>query len=112
MSHRPGPAGEPRMERSATAEGEMNPRGDRMPTRREARLRHEFGPLYPAVPQGQWRPVQEMIDMVAVGRINTGRRSGDFLAGRPLDERHFEFRGGFIRPPGRHTRLVDVEGQR
>ena len=80
-----------------------------MRERREARLRREFGPLYPGVPSEQWRSVQDMIDMVAVGRINTGRRSGDFLTGRPLDERHFEFRGGFARPQGRLTKLLDVE---
>ena len=86
----------------------MSSRGD-MPARREARLRQEFGALYPGVPPDQWRSVQEMIDMVAAGRINTGRRSGEFLASRPLDERHFEFRGGFARPPGRQTRLIDLE---
>jgi hypothetical protein len=80
-----------------------------MRERREARLRREFGPLYPGVPSEQWRSVQEMIDMVAVGRINTGRRSGEFLAGRPLAEAHFEFRGGFTRPQGRPTRLLGLE---
>jgi hypothetical protein len=78
-----------------------------MPERRESRLRREFADLYPGVPPDQWRGVQEMIDLVAAGRLRSGRCSGDFLAGRPLDARHFEFRGGFTRPPGRHTRLMD-----
>jgi len=80
-----------------------------MPERRECRLRQEFADLYPGVPPDQWRAVQEMIDMVAAGRLHSGRCSGEFLAKRMLDGRHFEFRGGFTRPAGRHTRLMDVD---
>lgn len=80
-----------------------------MPERRESRLRREFADQYPGVPPDQWRAVQEMIDMVAAGRLRSGRCSGEFLAKRMLDERHFEFRGGFTRPAGRHTRLMDVD---
>jgi hypothetical protein len=81
-----------------------------MPERRESRLRREFADLYPGVPPEQWRAVQEMIDLVTAGRLRSGRSSRDFLAGRLLDDRHFDFRGGFARPPGRHTRLMDVDG--
>lgn len=80
-----------------------------MTGRRESRLCREFADLYPGVPADQWRPVQVMIDLVVAGRLQGGRRSGEFLAGRPLDGRHFEFRGGFTRPSGRHTRLMDLD---
>ncbi len=79
-----------------------------MPERRESRLRREFADLYPGVPVDQWRAAQEMIDLVVAGRLQTGRRSGEFLAGRLLDGRHFEFRGGFTRPSGRPSRMMDM----
>ena len=75
--------------------------------RRQARLRPEYAGLYPGVPPGKWRPIGELLDCVAVARLHAGRRSGEFLQGRLLDDGHFEFRGGFQRPPGRHTRLMD-----
>jgi hypothetical protein len=75
--------------------------------RREARLRPEFSPLYPGVPPSTWKPAHELLDMVKASRLLTGRRSGEFLGARALDERHFEFRGGYIRPSGRHTRPID-----
>lgn len=84
-------------------------RREGMTGRRESRLCREFADLYPGVPADQWRPVQVMIDLVVAGRLQSGRRSGEFLAGRPLDGRHFEFRGGFTRPSGRHTRLMDLD---
>ena len=84
-----------------------------MPTgRREARLRPEYGALYPGVPAGEWRAIGELLDYVAATRLRGGRRSGELLRGRPLDDRHFEFRGGGERPPGRpgrRTRISDVQ---
>jgi hypothetical protein len=62
--------------------------------RREARLRKEFGALYAGVPVNEWRPIGELLDCVTSARLRTGRRSGELLQGRPLDDRHFEFRGG------------------
>jgi hypothetical protein len=77
--------------------------------RREARLRSEYTTLYPGVPAGEWRPVGELLDCVAAARLRAGRRSGELLRGRLLDGRHFDFRGGYQRPPGRHTRLRDSD---
>ena len=79
-----------------------------MSERRESRLRREYADLYPGVPVDQWRAAPEMIDMVVAVRLQTGRRSGEFLAGRLLDARHFEFSGGFTRPLGRPRRVTDV----
>lgn len=74
-------------------------------TRREARLKAEFAELYPMVPVNEWRPADEMLDRVAAARLLTGRRSGEILGARSLDERHFEFRGGWTRPQGRPYKL-------
>ena len=62
--------------------------------RRQARLRQEFADVYPGVPANEWRPIGELLDCVAAARLKSGRRSGELLRGRPLDDRHFEFRGG------------------
>jgi hypothetical protein len=77
--------------------------------RREARLRPECMALYPGVPAGEWRPVGELLDCVLAARLRAGRRSGELLRGRLLDGHHFDFRGGYQRPPGRHTRLMDLD---
>ena len=69
--------------------------------RREARLRQEFSALYAGVPANEWRPIGELLDCVKSARLRTGRRSGELLQGRPLDDRHFEFRGG----DERHSRV-------
>ena len=77
--------------------------------RREARLRKEFSTLYVGVPVNQWRPIGELLDCVTSARLLTGRRSGELLRGRPLDDRHFEFRGGDERRSGgtRRSRIGD-----
>ena len=86
----------------------MDPPGSGIQTVwREARLRPEHTALYPGVPAGEWRPVGELLDCVAAAQLRGGRRSGEVLRGRVLDNRHFDFRGGYQRPPGRHTRLMD-----
>jgi hypothetical protein len=66
--------------------------------RRQARLRPEYAPLYPGVPADEWRPIGELLDCVASARLRSGRRSGELLRGRALDDRHFDFRGGGDRP--------------
>jgi hypothetical protein len=79
--------------------------------RRQARLRPECATLYPGVPPGEWRPIGELLDCVAAARLRGGRRSGELLRGRPLDDRHFDFRGGGDRPAGfagQPSRLGDV----
>ena len=75
---------------------------------RQARLRPEYATLYPSVPADIWRPIGEVLDSVTAARLRAGRRSGEMLQGRLLDDRHFEFRGGYQRPHGRHTRLMDL----
>jgi hypothetical protein len=83
--------------------------------RRQARLRPEYAALYPGVPAGEWRPIGELLDCVAAARLRAGRRSGELLRGRLLDDRHFDFRGGGDRPPGRSgglTRVADFQPPR
>ncbi|HET7469079.1 MAG TPA: hypothetical protein VFJ81_05360 [Gemmatimonadales bacterium] len=83
--------------------------------RRQARLRPEYAALYPGVPANEWRPIGELLDCVAAARLRSGRRSGELLRGRPLDDRHFEFRGGGDRPPGARgapSRLSDYQQPR
>ena len=70
---------------------------------RECRLRPEFGTLYPGVPAGEWRPAAELLDSVIAARLRAGRRSGELLRGRLLDQRHFEFRGRGNRSPSAPT---------
>ena len=80
--------------------------------RRQARLRPEYAAIYPGVPAGEWRPVGELLDCVAAARLRAGRRSGELLRGRVLDDRHFDFRGGGDRPQGGRgslTRVTDFE---
>ena len=76
--------------------------------RREARLKAEFAPLYMGVPAGVWTPVAQLLDGVTAGRLLAGRHSGEFMRGRPLDDRHFEFRGGRDVRSGGHTRATDA----
>jgi hypothetical protein len=81
---------------------------DLMPLqRREARLKTEFASLYVGVPPGVWAPVTQVLDCVTAGRLLAGRQSGEFLQGRRLDDRHFEFRGGEPQS-GRHARVTDM----
>jgi hypothetical protein len=79
--------------------------------RREARLRPEFADLYQGVPANQWQPISELLDRVKAARLLGGRRSGELLSTRPLDDRHFEFRGGGTRAAERgtpHSRATDL----
>jgi hypothetical protein len=76
--------------------------------RREARLNTEFASLYAGVLPGVWRPIADLLDCVTASRLLAGRHSGEFLRGRPLDDRHFEFRGGGAARSGRHNRVTDV----
>jgi hypothetical protein len=76
---------------------------------RQARLRPEYAALYPGVPADEWRPVGELLDYVTAARLRAGRCSGELLRDRMLADHHFEFRGGYQRPPGRHTRVMDED---
>lgn len=74
---------------------------------REARLRPEFAPLYPGVPPDRWMPARELNQLAGAARLGwTGRP--EELRGRMLDPRHFEFRGGSLRPPSRQARTMDT----
>jgi len=68
-------------------------RGDRS-SRRECRLRAEFASTYPSVPAGEWLPADDTTALLLEIR---GARSVEELGERPLDEGHFEFRGGVRR---------------
>lgn len=68
-------------------------RGDRS-SRRECRLRPEFASMYPSVPAGEWLPADDATALVLEIR---GASSVEELGERPLDEAHFEFRGGVRR---------------
>ncbi len=65
---------------------------------RQARLRPEFAAVYPGVPADEWRLVADLIDCVTAAQLRGGRRSGEVLRGRVLDDRHFEFRGNPSEP--------------
>jgi hypothetical protein len=68
-------------------------RGDRS-SRRECRLRPEFASMYPRVPAGDWLAADEATVLLLEAR---GVSSVEELGERPLDETHFEFRGGVRR---------------
>ena len=68
-------------------------RGDRS-SRRECRLRPEFASMYPSMPAGEWLPADDATALVLEVR---GASSVEELGERPLDEAHFEFRGGVRR---------------
>ena len=63
-----------------------------MRERREARLRPEFGHLYPYLVAGEWESAAVLADRTIAGIL--GRPDGRFITGeRALDPDHFEFRG-------------------
>jgi hypothetical protein len=78
---------------------------------REARLRQEFGDLYPGLTPGTWLPAREVAEhIVDVVRRERGRLG---LHGRLMADEHFEFRGGDTdpsRPRSRNERLEDHGG--
>ena len=67
---------------------------------REARLRAEYGSLYPELEAGVWNPAAKMRERVLAVH---GARVGS--TGRPLNQHHFEFRGSSPREPGGPTGL-------
>ena len=62
---------------------------------REARLKPEFGELYPPLVAGIWETAAEMGAKVLLWQVQ--QQGTDALSMRILDERHFEFRGGWYR---------------
>lgn len=62
---------------------------------REARLKPEFVALYPPLVAGIWETAAEMGAKVLLWQVQ--QQGTDALSTRILDERHFEFRGGWYR---------------
>jgi len=78
------------------------------PETREARLRSEYGSLYPYLVVGLWEPAAIVTDRVIAYIL--GRPDGRFITGeRALDPAHFEFRGSPPRPaPGQPRRREEA----
>jgi hypothetical protein len=70
-------------------------------TAREARLRPEFAEQYPHLEPGIWAPAAEVGAKLLLWQVQ--QQGTAALASRILDERHFEFRGGWYR--GAETEL-------
>jgi hypothetical protein len=64
-------------------------------TAREARLRPEFAERYPQLEAGVWETAAEVGAKVLLWQVQQHGTAA--LASRILDERHFEFRGGWER---------------
>jgi hypothetical protein len=64
-------------------------------TPREARLKPEFADLYPPLVADIWEPAAEMGAKVLLWQVQ--QQGTDALNSRILNERHFEFRGGWYR---------------
>jgi hypothetical protein len=62
---------------------------------REARLRPEHAGKYPELEAGVWEPAAEIGAKLLLWQVQQQGTSA--LATRILDERHFEFRGGWFR---------------
>lgn len=59
---------------------------------REARLRPEYGHLYPGLAAGEWVPASDLGARMLLGQLSSGTRPR--LGERLLPDLHFEFRGG------------------
>ena len=70
-------------------------------TPREARLKPEFAAIYPPLVSGIWETAAEIGAKVLLWQVQ--QQGTDALSMRILDERHFEFRGGWYR--GTETEL-------
>ena len=62
---------------------------------REARLRDEWGPLYPGLKTEEWEAAAVLGDRLLAESLLRG--SSVALHGRTLPDAHFEFRGGVAR---------------
>jgi hypothetical protein len=70
-------------------------------TARQARLKPEFAELYPPLTAGIWEPAAEVGAKILLWQLQ--QRGTEALGTRLLDERHFDFRGGWCR--GAETEL-------
>jgi len=64
-------------------------------TARQARLKPEFSSLYPPLTPDVWEPAAEMGARILLWQVQ--QQGTAALGTRLLDERHFEFRGGWRR---------------
>jgi hypothetical protein len=62
---------------------------------REARLKPEYADRYPELEAGVWEPAAEVGAKLLLWQVQQQGTSA--LASRILDERYFEFRGGWYR---------------
>jgi hypothetical protein len=62
---------------------------------REARLKQEFAHLYPPLTPGEWEPAAELGARMLLWQVQ--QAGTEALGMRILDQRHFEFRGGWRR---------------
>jgi hypothetical protein len=76
---------------------------------REARLRPDFAGDYPDLPPGVWLTAAEISARVLFVRFT--QKGPEALGTRPLDDHHFEFRGGWTRetPEQLRTRANDAD---
>jgi len=65
--------------------------------------------LYPGVPPGCWMPAREMNELACAARLGWSGCQEKLVRGRMLDPRHFEFRGGSVRPASGQMRTMDTE---
>ncbi len=78
---------------------------------REARLKADFGYLYPGIDSGDWTPVEALINRVVTLLYGDPANAGRITGARLLREDHFEFRGASPRPegwPSGLTRMSDA----
>jgi hypothetical protein len=81
------------------------------PRGREARLKPDFGYLYPGIEAGAWTPVEGLINRVVTLLYGDPASSGRITGARLLRDDHFEFRGASPRPegwPAKLTRMSDA----
>lgn len=77
---------------------------------RQARLRSEYASWYPDVSVTRWYPVSTLVRMVMRQLVHGDPGPSPRWApgARPLDDRHFEFRGGAERDATWRTRAGDT----
>jgi hypothetical protein len=72
--------------------------------RREARLKKQYAADWPCLRPGVWEPAAVIIDRLRACSLEHCAPARVALAGRLLDDEHFEFRGGAWRTGAWRTR--------
>jgi hypothetical protein len=78
---------------------------------REARLKPEFGHLYPPLQGGQWEPAGVLADRMVAWLLRQSNRSGYVSPQRVLRPEHFDFRGETVRVSETDRKLTRREDQ-